>query len=512
MVSIGQKKVIMRRPRPSLRCLTATGLALFILLGPPLLADDWPQFRGPNCSGISLSGQPLPTKFSPDENLLWQVELGDGIGSPTLVSGRVFVSAMLDEETVALLAFDAASGSPIWQRQWSTGPLPDHRTNSHASATPAADENRVYFYFSTLGMLCVDAVTGDDLWQTPLPIPYTVFKWGPGMSPVVYDDLVLFCQDDDLSPALFALDQRSGEIRWQDNRDDMCVNYSHPVICSHEGKDEIVVAGTGLLIGYDPHTGRRQWHARTLLRNIKTTPVVHDGVIYISLQSGGIAAQWIASIDQAETGNRDGRVTKEELQAFIGDVPVPEAFYQKTFDRGDLNGDGALEGEELDRAFLPSGNYAGASYRDADPAEEYILAVRGGGQGDVTNTHVLWKHATKHTDHIVSPLVSHDRMLLVKCGGIATCFDIKGGESLWGPQRIRNASDYFASPVRGDGKIYIAGENGVVVVLNDAPKLKVLATNDVGDSIVATPAISQGRFFVRTRSGLLCFGLAVASE
>ncbi|MBL9081138.1 MAG: PQQ-binding-like beta-propeller repeat protein, partial [Planctomycetales bacterium] len=200
-------------------------------------------------------------------------------------------------------------------------------------------------------------------------------------------------------------------------------------------------------------------------------------------------------------------VTKEELQAFVGKQRVPEAFYKKTFDRGDANKDGALDGDELDKAFLPPGNEAGARFGAKNPADEYVLAVRGGGNGDVTATHVLWKHPTKHTDHIVSPLVSGDRMLLVKCGGIATCFSTKDGSPLWGPKRIDNGSDYFASPIAGDGKVYIAGENGYVVVLNDGPELDILGKNDVGGSIVGTPAIADGRIYVRTRDHLLCFGL-----
>ena len=68
----------------------------------------------------------------------------------------------------------------------------------------------------------------------------------------------------------------------------MAVNYSHPIVCTTAGRDAIVVAETGMLIGYDPDTGKRRWHPKVLLRNIKTTPVCDDGVIYVSLQSGGI--------------------------------------------------------------------------------------------------------------------------------------------------------------------------------------------------------------------------------
>ncbi len=83
----------------------------------------------------------------------------------------------------------------------------------------------------------------------------------------------------------------------------------------------------------------------------------------------------------------------------------PRHFIERTFDRGDKNEDGFLEGAEFDEAFLFPDNFAGARFDSEDPADEYILAVRAGGRGDVTETNVLWKHPTKHTDHIVSPFV-----------------------------------------------------------------------------------------------------------
>jgi outer membrane protein assembly factor BamB len=491
-----------RHRAPNIVACVFVGLACFADVA---TAEDWPQFRGPNCSGISTSSLPLPSAFSSTEHVRWSVPLGDGIGCPVVAAGRVFTSAMRDDETVALYAFDAATGEKLWERAWPIGDVLEiHRTNSHASSTPAADHERVYFYFSTLGMLCVDAASGADCWRAELPVPYFIFKWGAGMSPIVHKDLVIFCQDDDLAPALYAFDKRTGDLRWKDDRGDMCVNYSHPVINTTEHGDEIVVAGTGQLIGYDPQTGARKWFARTLLRNIKTTPVAMDGVIYISVQSGGIANQWLASIDRWETGNSDGKVTRDEIQAFVGKTPVPEAFYRKTFDRGDLNKDGALEGEELDLAFLPPGNEAGARFDAAEAAEQFIMAVRGGGEGDVTSTHLLWKHRTKYTDHIVSPLVVNGRMLLIKEGGIATCFETSQGDALWGPVRIDNGSEYFASPVYGDGKIYIAAANGMVVVIPDGPELGAPIANDMGSPVLGTPAIADGRLFVRTRKGLYC--------
>ena len=482
-------------------------MLVFATVSTAARSEDWPQFRGHNCQGFAQSSQPLPVEFSTTDKMKWTAKLGDGIGSPVIAAGRVFINEMVDEHTVALVALDAASGKQLWKRTWPAGELPEiHQSNSHASTTPAADAERVYFYFSTLGLVCVDAATGVDIWKVSLPVPYFVFKWGAGMSPIVHGDTVIFCQDDDLSPALYVFDKRTGALRWKEERNDMCVNYSHPVVYSGPQGDELIVAGTGMVIGYDLATGKRNWHARVLLRNIKTTPVLVDDVLYISLQSAGIASQWIASIDQKDTGNRDGKVTKDELQAFVGKMKVPEAFYRKTFDRGDLNGDGALEGPELDKAFLPEGNAAGARHDAKVAADEFVLAVRAGGKGDVTDTHLLWKHPTKHTDHVVSPLVMGGRMVLVKAGGIATCFETKKGKLQWGPKRIGNGSGYLASPVAGDGKIYIPGDNGSVVVLKDSPEFEVLATNDLGAAILATPAIADGRLYFRTRGALICVG------
>jgi len=428
--------------------------------------------------------------------------LGDGVGSPEVAAGRVFVSAMIDKERVGLFCFDAATGDKLWKRDWATGSLAEiHKTNSQAATTPAADSRRVYFYFSTLGLLALDARDGTDAWKVPMPVPYFVFKWGAGMSPVLHDDMVIFCQDDDLFPAMYGVDKRTGNVRWKTERGDMAVNYTHPIICQTPRGPEIVVAGTGNLIGYSPKNGKPLWTARTLLRNIKTTPVTHKGIVYISLQSGGIANQWLTTADD----NKDGKLTKAEMQKFVGDVKIPASFMKK-FDRGDINHDGFLEGDELDKAFLDSDNFAGARHDARDASSQFILAVRSGGSGDVTKTHVLWKHNSRAPDHIVSPLVVENRMFVVKGGGISSCFETSGGTKLWYQKRIKNVCNHFASPVYGDGKIYIAGENGKVVVLESGPKLKFLAKNDLGDSILATPAIADGRLFFRTRKKLICVG------
>src|SRR5204863_2877766 len=105
-----------------------------------------------------------------------------------------------------------------------------------------------------------------------------------------------------------------------------------------------------------------------------------------------------------------------------------------------------------------AGNVADWRKWDAElQSDQSIQAVRGGGTGDVTKTHVLWKVKTKTPDHLISPILVDDRLLLVKSGGFANCFGTKKGEHLWGQERIGIASPILSQPVSGDGKVYVCG-------------------------------------------------------
>ena len=337
-------------------------------------AEDWPQWRGVNCTGISTSTKKLPVTFSHDKNVKWTAQIGDGIGSATIVGGKLFVTSMRyepgkepkakpvegevqEKPTVFhIFAFDAASGKKLWEKQYSAGDkrLPTiHDTNSYASATPAADDERVYVYFTRIGLVALDVATGEQVWQQKIPEPFFVFDWGPGMSPVLYQDKLFFCQDDDLTPALYCLEKKTGKILWTDSRTDFAVSYSHPIICDTPGGPELVVAGTGKLLGYDIETGRRKWAAEIFCRNIKSTPQTKDGIVYLSVESFGISYQWRATADE----NGDGKITREEIinSRKDKDYGIPDLFWTK-FDRGDKNHDGVLEGDEIDEAFLDASN------------------------------------------------------------------------------------------------------------------------------------------------------------
>lgn len=494
-------------------------------------AEDWPQWRGVNCSGVSTSKAKLPVTFSSTENVKWSAEIGDGICSPCVAAGRVFVTSMRPEKDgeksltqFTVFCFDAKSGEKLWEKSYSAGekPLPTiHETNSYASATPAADADRVYVYFTRIGLVALDAKNGKEVWQQKIPEPFFVFDWGPGISPVLYQDKLFFCQDDDLTPALYCIDKKSGKILWTDPRTDFAVSYSHPVVCQTPAGPELVVAGTGKLLGYDIKTGKRKWAAEVFCRNIKTTPLTQDGIVYLSVESQGISYQWLATAD----ANGDGKITREEIIASRKDKAdgIPDAFWKK-FERGDKNKDGVLEGEEIDEAFLDPSNKGGLlasevqhragkekdwkKFDDDQQREASIQAVRGGGKGDVSKTHTVWKHKSKAVDHLVSPLVADGRMVLVKSNGFVSAYNIKAGEPLFVRKRIENTSTYLAAPIYGDGKVYAAAENGKIVVLPNGDEFaEPLAINDMGESCINTPAIADGRLFIRTRNHLYCVGV-----
>ena len=266
----------------------------------------------------------------------------------------------------------------------------------------------------------------------------------------------------------------------------MCIRDS---LCTANGRTDVVIAGSGKLKGYNPETGEEQWTCNTLLRTIMTTPVVHNDTIYITVQSYGDTDRVLKyALLQWKDTNQDGKLDPSE---------VPDSFGTK-FKRGDINQDGFLVDDEIDAAFQSPDNMVGGG--------NVVQAVRGGGSGDVTDTHLLWQRPakTRAPSNLSSPLVVHERLFVVKRGGISSCFNANTGEQHWYLKRIRNLGEYYASPVAGDGKIYVTGENGFVMVLADEPNLRILAKNDMGDTCIATPAIADGRLFFRTKTALLC--------
>jgi outer membrane protein assembly factor BamB len=130
------------------------------------------------------------------------------------------------------------------------------------------------------------------------------------------------------------------------------------------------------------------------------------------------------------------------------------------------------------------------------------LAIRPGGRGNVTQTHVAWR-GSHGAPYIPSPVLVDGRLVMTNDGGLLTVYDANTGAKLF---QHRMGGDYTASPVAGHGKIYLLSESGDVNVLQSGPEFKLLATNALGETCLASPAVAEGRLFLRTEKALYCIG------
>jgi outer membrane protein assembly factor BamB len=133
----------------------------------------------------------------------------------------------------------------------------------------------------------------------------------------------------------------------------------------------------------------------------------------------------------------------------------------------------------------------------------YAESIRvNGAHGDVTDTHVSWK-ATRRGAYVASTLCFEGCYYFAEKAGIGNCLRAATGEPVW---RERLGGEYSASPVAGDGKVYFTNEDGVVTVVKAGPKFAVLAKNPIGERLIASPAISEGRIYLRGEKHLFCVG------
>ena len=156
-------------------------------------AATWPQFRGPNCAGVSESDQP-PVQFGPGTNQLWKIALPPGLSSPCIWEDRIFLTGFADQK-LETLCVRRSDGKILWRQFVSIEKVEEvNPDSSPASGTPATDGQRVYVYFGSFGLLAYD-FEGREQWRKPLPL--VVSLNGSGTSPVVIDGLVIVNRDQE---------------------------------------------------------------------------------------------------------------------------------------------------------------------------------------------------------------------------------------------------------------------------------------------------------------------------
>jgi hypothetical protein len=408
----------------------------------------WPGWRGASHHGVADDPR-VAVRWTTDEGVRWKCDVpGKGNSSPVVWHDRVLLTSLVESgegQQLAVLCFDRASGSLLWQTNLCSPAGAAHNRNGHASATPAVDDRRVFVSFGERGLYCLSHA-GEQLWHAPLES--AAHEWGSAASPVLHQNLVIQLVDGRRDSCLAAFDRATGREVWRTPRDSAGC-WSTPVLvtaavnniavndiavndiaakgaASTAGvtRDELIVNGTGtgngsrgFVIAYDPATGRELWRVRG------TT-----------------------------------------------DIACPTI----------IAGDGLL--------FSTSGNNGP------------VLAIRPGGSGDVTRSHVAWRHADGGP-YVPTGVAHGGRLFTISDTGMLRCYNSATGGELW-KRRLRGA--FTASLIAAAGKIYAVSDQGAVHVLAAADSFQPLAVNPMSEPCFATPAIADGEILLRTDGKLYC--------
>jgi outer membrane protein assembly factor BamB len=428
--------------------------ALVLSLGGGVAStDEWPQWRGPLGNGHSPE-KGLPERWTP-ETLAWTARLqGVGVSSPVVWGDRVFVTSQRGRAALRPGSHPKlARGAPVEEKERALAPAEAEGVEFVVEAFQVTDGRRLWEY-----RLPKD---GD---HAPLHEKHNLASPSP-----VTDGQAVYAWFG--TGQLVAL-SREGKVLWQRHLGRELgtfeIGWGHAsspalhkdllyLLCYHEPASR--------LLALDKRTGQTRWTVERG-KDVKSysTPVVVQGTAGEELVVN--STDRLDAYDPA-TGKHLWHAGSPHNFA----IPVPSVH------------EGVL--------------YASRGYRSGP-----YMAVRTGGRGDVSATHVQWQVATG-APYISSLIHAGGLLFMGNDAGVVTCVDPKDGAKVW---QERTGGIFSASPVAGDGKVYFMSETGETIVVAPAREPRILARNDVGGRIVASPAIAGGRIFIRTDDRLIAVG------
>ncbi len=362
-------------------------------------------------------------------------------------------------------------------------------------------------------------------WSTTDNVRWRVELPGEGASSpvVVGDQIFLTCAiDDGERRMVLCLDRLDGKELWSreiadDNPEATSAVTGHaahtPVVA--DGR-VVAMFGNAGLVCYDVD-GRQQWHRdlgdfETEL-GLASSPIVHEGVVYSVCDHDG---KWYKTFDSflialdLKTGETRWKAERRGLFRSWS-TPIlaatPDGRTELVVSAQDeLRGYDPQTGELLWQVqgtagwVTPSPVFADGVIYATSGKDGPTVAVRPGGRGDVTETHVVWKQ-DRGGPYVCSPLLYHGRLYVPDEHGFLRCIDARSGEVLY---RQRLGGKFTASPVAADGRVYVTNETGTTFVLQDGESFQSLARNELDEECLASAAISRGAFFYRTGHHLYC--------
>jgi len=355
-----------------------------------------------------------------------------------------------------------------------------------------------------------------------------------GSTPIVWGEHVFLSAGEGGELSIWAIDRSRGTVRWKrplggGNRRMMKQQMSSPSPVT-DGRAVWVMTGTGVLKAFDLE-GKQLWG-----RNIQqdygrfglqwgyaSSPLLFEDALYVQVLHGMTTddPSYLLRIDKAsgKTVWRAERHTRARFESPDAYTTPALLRYGSTTEivitGGDVvTGHDPATGKELWRADGLNPRNDGSYRIVASPVvlgemifapsrERPLLALKPGGRGDVTSSHVLWSF--NNGPDVPTPVTDGTYLYSINDRGIMFCLDAKTGRAVYGPQRLRSAT-YSGSAILADGRIYITDEDGVTSVVQAGPKFALLAENDLGDYTLSSPAVSEGQIFVRTASFLYAIG------
>jgi outer membrane protein assembly factor BamB len=431
------------------------GITLTIALGGSVSATDWPQWRGPKGTGVS-DERDLPVRWSATENVTWKADLGGvGVSSPIVSGDRVFVTSQIGAGLVRQgprLA-QGASASTAGERSLDSSRVASDRTTFLVEAFNRADGRRLWQYrVEAAGPLPTVHDKSNMASPSPASDGQMVYAWFGTGQLVALDMNGKLVWERNLAKEIAPF-----EINWGHSSSPTLYQDTLILLCDHEP--------ASYLLAVDKRTGKDRWKAdRGKGRQSYSTPFV--------VEAAGGAELIVNSSQRVDAYDpKTGTFLWHVGGSNQFPIPVP------AFHNGIL--------------------YMSRGYRSGP-----YMAVRPGGRGDVSATHVLWEVPTG-APYISSLVYDAGILYMASDVGAVSAIDAETGKRIW-QERLDGL--FTASPIAGDGKIYFVSETGEVIVLRSGREPAVIARNDIGERLMASPAISNGQLFLRSDGRLFAIG------
>ncbi len=452
-------------------------------------AEEWDRFRGPNGSGVSQSIG-FPVEFGKQKNMLWRTPVRQGKSSPVLTRRHIFLTAF-ENEKLYTQCFDRATGKLLWERSVNRERSEVvNKLNHPAAITAATDGENVYAFFYEYGLVSYSA-DGKLRWEVKLG-PFSN-AMGHAASPIVAGGNVVLVIDQMVDSFIVAFDQRNGEMRWRTSREEK-EGWGTPLLYQPAGGAPVIVtSGRGLIGAHRVSDGQRLWGRTNNAPSIVASPILDKDTMYTFGYGYDDMSPFGPQLDKYDK-NHDGQLTPDEYgtDAYLLGI----AKYVG-------NRDGIVTKEKWEER------------RKISMAPSSLISVNLGagatkaGDGQKL-TKELWRYEKNFVSVVPSPLLYEGVLYIIRNGGILTSFDAKTGEVAKAARVTGALGAYSSSPVAAEGRVYVGNEEGKVTVLKAGREWEIIAINDLGEGVFATPALVEGNIYLRTAEALYRFGTTTA--